>query len=358
MKQSTAAVFDGTAGKLQLRRFALPEPAAGEMLVRVLGCTLCASDLHSFEGRRSVPIPTVLGHEIVGEIVRVGDGKPAVDLAGNPIGVGDRVTWAIVASCGECFFCRRGLPQKCVRATKYGHESLKPGCELLGGLAEHCLLVAGTSPVLLPAELSLEVACPASCATATVAAALEAAGNLREANVCLFGAGMLGLTAAAMARWLGAASVVCVDPDAARRARAMQFGATAAIDPADVAGFAPDGKERYGFDAVVELSGNPAAVEAVIASARIGGSVVLVGSVFPTRGVEVLPEQIVRRQLTLRGVHNYAPRNLLAAVQFLAEEHRRWPFAELVSDWLPLDRATEAFERSAREKAIRIGVKP
>lgn len=167
MKQALAAVFDGSAGELQLREFPIPVPIGSEMLVRVLGCTLCGSDLHTLDGRRSVPIPTVLGHEIVGELLDSGDSASQCDMSGQPIRVGDRLTWAIVASCGTCFFCTRGLSQKCLHAIKYGHEAIQPGRELLGGLAEYCLLVPGTSILRLPDDMPLSVACPASCATAT-----------------------------------------------------------------------------------------------------------------------------------------------------------------------------------------------
>src|SRR5262249_39058127 len=157
--------------QVAVRKFATPAPQTGETLVTVLGCTLCGSDLHSVDGRRTVPVPTVLGHEIVGTIAAFGDASPQRDFAGRELRVGDRITWGIVASCGKCFLCCRGLPQKCAHAVKYGHESLRPGRELLGGLADHCLLTPGTAIVRLPEALPLGVACPASCATATIAAA-------------------------------------------------------------------------------------------------------------------------------------------------------------------------------------------
>ena len=76
---------------------------------------------------------------------------------------------------------------------KYGHEAFRSGYELLGGLAEHCLLVPGTTIVRVPDELSLKTVSPASCATATIAAALEAAGTLQDRVICITGAGLLGL---------------------------------------------------------------------------------------------------------------------------------------------------------------------
>ncbi|MFT3920919.1 MAG: alcohol dehydrogenase catalytic domain-containing protein [Myxococcales bacterium] len=220
MKASQAAIFAGTPGQIELQEILPPEPGAGEILVRILGCTLCGSDLHTFEGRRQAPVPTVLGHEIVGRIEALGANAPRHDMAGKNLQVGDRVTWAIVANCGECFYCERKLPQKCLAAVKYGHEKLQPGRELLGGLAEHCLLTPGTSLVRLPDDLPLEVACPANCATATAAAAVEAAGDLGGAVVCVLGAGLLGLTVCAMVKSRGAAEVICVELDPRRRAQA------------------------------------------------------------------------------------------------------------------------------------------
>ena len=105
---------------------------------------------------------------------------------------------AVVANCGECFDCQRNLPQKCSNAVKYGHEAFRLGMELLGGLAEYCLLTTGTAIVRLPEDLLLEVICPASCATATIASALEN-HQVADRVVLVTGAGLLGLTACAMA---------------------------------------------------------------------------------------------------------------------------------------------------------------
>jgi alcohol dehydrogenase len=357
MSTSLAAIFSGEPGRLELRELPTPRPRGAEILVRVLGCTLCGSDLHSFEGRRQVSVPTVLGHEIVGEIVALGNEAPSRDLAGRELRIGDRVTWAIVASCGGCFYCARGLPQKCLAAVTYGHEPLRPGRELLGGLAEHCLLTLGTAVVRLPEELPLSVACPASCATATVAAALEAAGDMRDRSVCILGAGLLGLTACAMCRAAGAAQVICVDLHAGRCARSLTFGATHACAPGELADVVRGLTHAHGVDNVLEFSGASAAFQTAWPLVRLGGRIALVGSVFPDAPVPLALEQIVRRNLTLCGIHNYAPRHLLAAVQFLAEQHRRFPFAELVSHWHPLSATTAAFETARNPEIIRIGVR-
>ncbi|WP_254511331.1 zinc-binding dehydrogenase [Anatilimnocola floriformis] len=354
---SQAAVFEGTAREVHLRELSLPDLQSGETLVRVLGCTLCGSDLHSYEGHRKVPVPTVLGHEIVGEIISFGEGTPRIDLAGRELRIGDRVTWAIVANCGECFYCQRNLPQKCLQSVKYGHEAFRPGRELLGGLAEHCLLVRGTAIIRVPENLPLEVACPASCATSTVAAALEAAGELSGRTVGILGAGMLGLTVCAMSRTAGAAEVLCVDTNEARRAQAIAFGATHALTPDELANKVRELTDGHGLDILLEFTGSTPALENAWPLLRIGGRIVLVGAVFPGPPLSLVPEQIIRRQLTISGVHNYAPRHLAVAMSFLEHNQEKFPFASLVAAWRPLAETAEAFQVARESQAVRIGVR-
>lgn len=357
MSRSLAAVYSGFPGRIALQQIETPTPRRGEIVVRVLGCTLCGSDRHSVEGRRTVPIPTILGHEIVGEIVATGVNAPTCDVTGHPIGLGSRITWAIVAHCGDCFFCHRNLPQKCLNAVKYGHEPFRSGEELLGGLAEHCLLVQGTSIVAIPEELPLEVACPASCATATIAAALEAAGDLSGRTLCVLGAGMLGLTACGMGRSRGASQVVCVDHQAQRRDQSLRFGATAAIAGDQLAVCRENADLKHGFDVVLELTGSTQAFELGWSHVRTGGHLILVGSVFPSEPFPLPLEQVVRRHLTLTGIHNYAPQHLVQAIEFLKATCNTYPWGELVSDWVPLSECQSAFEIGAGD-AIRIGIRP
>ena len=187
-----------------------------------------------------------------------------------------------------------------------------------GGLADYCLLAPGTTILRLPNHLPDETACPASCATATVAAALRSAGDLEDRTVLVQGAGMLGLTACAMSRTAGAAAVICCEPDPVRLALAEAFGATAPVAPGEAAAAVVRATGGYGVDVALELSGAPAAFESALPLLRKGGVYVLVGAVFPSRPASVSVEKIVRRHLTLRGVHNYIPKDLQRAVQFLA----------------------------------------
>jgi alcohol dehydrogenase len=353
-----AAVFHGVGRPLELTEVAPPAPASGELLVRVSCCTLCRSDLHTHAGRRTEPTPIILGHEIVGTIEAFGPETQPVDAAGADARVGDRITWSIVASCGRWFFCRADLPQKCEHAYKYGHQRLDADHPAAGGLAEYVLLAPGTNWLRVPAGVSDHVASMANCATATVAGLLSDV-DVAGSAVVVFGAGVLGLTACAMARSAGASYVAAVDPHPECAQRAREFGATHALADAEAARSALAGlTSGRGADLVLELSG---AVEAVIAGIdllRIGGTLLLAGTVSPTASAPLQPETIVRRMLTIRGVHNYRPRDLAAALEFLAAGARQFPFDSLVQAEFPLDRVNEAFAHAHATPGIRTAIRP
>ncbi len=191
MSDTCWAVFRGPGLPLDLERCAIPRPAGSEALVRVRCATICGSDLHSCFGRRPSPVPCVPGHEMTGEIVALGP-EGACDFRGNPLAPGDRVTWSMVWSCGECFYCRRGLRPRCERLMKFGHEAMAPGRTLIGGMAQYCHLPPGTAIFRVPPSVTDAAASPANCATATVAAMLRNAGPIAGDVVVIHGAGMPG----------------------------------------------------------------------------------------------------------------------------------------------------------------------
>ncbi|SHN43291.1 zinc-binding dehydrogenase [Cryptosporangium aurantiacum] len=372
------ARWDGPGLPFTIVRTPVPDLGRGEVLVEVDLATVCGSDLHTASGRRPGPAPGVLGHEQVGRVVAVGPGEPRC-ADGTTVTEGLRVVWSVTASCGECPRCRRGLPQKCVALRKYGHEPLTAARPLTGGFATHCVLLPGTTIVAVPAEVPDEVAAPASCATATVAATLAAAGwmlpwsagNGRVAarttthepdadrapadgvgadggRAVVSGAGMLGLTAVAMLARANA-HVVAVDPDPGRRARAVEFGAHEV---------AADGADLRDADLVLELSGAPSAVQSALAALAIGGTAVLAGSVSPGPAVPFDPERLVRGLHRVIGVHNYRAADLRTAVGFLAATHRDAPFAKLVGGRYRLDDLDAAFAAAHRGPAPRQAVAP
>ena len=358
---SRAAVFHAVGQPLTLEQFPIPRLQGSEVLARVRCATVCGSDLHSFYGRRHSPMPSVLGHEMVAEIVATGP-EGARDYRGQPLALGDRVTWSMVWSCGECFYCKRGLRPKCERLMKFGHEEITPGRALIGGLAEHCHLPVGTAIFQVPENVPDVVASPANCATSTVAAVFRNAGSCAGQTVVVHGAGMLGLTACAMAAAGDAVQVIALEPDERRREMALKFGATTVLDSTR-----PEKEihervlaltEGRGADIGMELSGYPEAIELGIGLLRMGGRFVMAGATFPSRPVQLLAEQLVRRMLHVVGVYNYQPEDLERALEFLAKIQGRYPFEDLVGTMFPLGEVNLAFDYAERQRPPRVAVIP
>jgi alcohol dehydrogenase len=355
-------VFVSPGQPLQVRRFDCPDLATGETLVRVTCCTLCGSDLQTYLGKRQAPAPSVLGHEVLGQIVALGAGPPSRDYHGETLSLGDRISWSVVASCGACFFCRHELPQKCERLFKYGHEACCGAHPLSGGLAEFCQLVRNTTILRVPPEVPDMVASSANCATATVAAAFRSVGGCRGKSILIQGAGMLGLTAAAMARVDEAEHVIVTDVNRQRLAIAVEFGASTVIevveDTSALTDFVQRSTQGRGADTIFEMSGASEAVGVGLGLLRTGGEYVLVGAVSPVGSIPVNIEQVVRRMWIIRGIHNYAPVDLAAAIEFLANNYRRFPFERLVAGVFSLDQADAAFQTMVATSAIRVAICP
>ena len=148
--------------------------------------TICGSDLHTIFGRRQEPAPLILGHEAIGDVVALGPGLDR-DGFGDPLNVGDRISWSVMASCGRCYYCGHRLPQKCVSLRKYGHTCVEEPPHLTGGYAEFICLFPGTTVFRVPQGVSDAVAAPANCALSTVVNAAETIGLDRGETVLIQG---------------------------------------------------------------------------------------------------------------------------------------------------------------------------
>ena len=358
---SLAAVFRAAGEPLALDRFPIPVLAGAEALVRVRCATICGSDLHSWSGRRHSPMPSILGHEMVGEIAGMGP-RGARDYRGRPRGLGDRVTLSMVWRCGQCFYCRHGLRPKCERLMKFGHEEIAPGRVLIGGMAEYCHLPEGTAIFRVPPGVPDAVASPANCATATVAAVLRNAGALEDEVVVIHGAGMLGLTACAMAAAGGARCVIAIEPDPRRRETALRFGADIALDsalaPAEIAARVKEPSDGRGADAGLEFAGYPESVELGVRLLRMGGRFVMAGATFPSRPAQLAAEQLVRRMIRIVGVYNYSPEDLETALAFLSGAVNRFPFEDLVGASFPLREVNAAIAFAENRRPPRVALVP
>ena len=362
MSNSTIGmVFTKSGVPMDRQKFHSPDLKQGELLVKIKYATICGSDLHTYQGFRQTPVPTILGHEIIGEVAELPSDADLQDYYGNVLKQGDRITWSIAASCGECHYCKIGLSQKCVNLFKYGHEKISDEHPLSGGYAEYCHLAKGTTIVKISDEMPNKVIGPANCATATTAAAFRVGGDCAGKVVIIQGAGMLGLTACAMASSLGARQVIALDIDKDRLVLAPKFGATDTIliegDNADVINKVKNITDAYMADLIIEMSGISESVELGLKLLSIGGHIVFVGSVFTQPDVQINPESIVRGIFNIHGMHNYIPEDLATAITFLENNHKKFPFEELVSSEFPLQDVDAAFQHSIATKAFRVAIK-
>lgn len=305
----------------------IPQLSPGQAVARVSLATICGSDIHTVSGHRRAACPSILGHEAVGTLVGIGPGGVR-DAEGLELKAGDRIVWGVTVSCGACDRCLRGLSAKCRSLRKTGHESLDGPWGLSGGYASHILLPKGICLVTVPDELGNAAAAPAACATATVMAAMEAAGPLDSQRVLVSGTGMLGIVACAVAAQAGASEIIAKDLSPERLALARSFGATGTR-------LSDDGGQQELFDVAVELSGSHHAVSQALDSLDIGGRLVLVGSVFPGPDVPLDPERMVRSLLSIAGVHNYEPRHLQQAIDFLTRTRDIYGWDSLVAATRP-----------------------
>jgi alcohol dehydrogenase len=173
-------------------------------------------------------------------------------------------------------------------------------------------------------------------------AAVRSAGEVAGRDVLVMGTGVLGLIACALLRERGAFRVIACDLSPERRTVALSFGATDTCSPKELPKFVAQVTHGNGVDIGLDLSGSHKAVKQMIDLLAIGGVGVLVGSVFPSPTISLTPETVVRRLLTLRGVHNYTPTDLAEILRFLVVAQCAYPWNTLLADEYPLTAINEA----------------
>ena len=361
MRTSQLAVFHGPGQPITLETVPVPALREGEILVRNEYTTLCRSDLNTFSGKRRERTPTILGHETIGVIAELAASAPTRDARDRDLRVGDRVTWAIYASNPDSWLARVGIPQKGPGLFKYGHEPITPDSTLHGGLAEFCILRRHTPVIRIDAGIPLPVMALINCSVATVAGSLRLAGPLTEHNVVIAGAGMLGVIACAMGRCAGARHIIAVDIEDSRLATARAFGADFTVNLQSGGGSLKDQVERFipgeAVTVGLDYSGVPGTMEALVGVLGVGGVAILIGATFPQRPLQINAEQLIRNIHTLRGLHNYNEWDFIAAVNFMEQNHQRFPFASLVVDGFHLASVNEAFDFGLKSGAHRVGVR-
>ena len=361
MKRSKLAIFHGKGRPLTMDEVDVPELGDGQILVKNEYTTLCRSDLNTYTGKRTEKTPTILGHEIVGRIEEMGPGAPKDDSRGDPLQVGDRVTWGIYASDPDSYLSRMGIPQKGEGLFKYGHEEIRDDNHLHGGLSEYCILRKHTPIIRITEPIPLPVIALLNCSVATVAGAVRLAGEIRDRTVLVTGVGMLGIIACAICKVGGAGKIIGLDIDEERLDTARRFGADIALNlkeegPTPQERLAPhvDGEP---IQTALDFSGVPETMELAISLLGIGGVAVWVGATYPQRDLGINAETVVRNLHVVKGLHNYNQQDLVAGVNFMERHYKDFPFESLVHDRFDLDTVNESFAYAVSSGAHRVGLK-
>ena len=323
------------------------------ILVRTTAATICASDVHAWEGDMTTAasrFPVILGHEMTGRVARLGDGVTH-DSVGQPLAEGDRIIWTH-GFCGQCLNCTiEHEPTLCTNRRGYMGSLATEYPYLTGGFAEYCYVFPTSGRVKVPDEVSDELASAAACALRTVVHAFDRLGPIDDRQtVVIQGSGPLGLFALAKAVRGGASQIIVIGGPAQRLQVARKWGATRTLDIADM----PEAADRqqqimewtngYGADIVVEMSGAHSAFPEGLDLLRRGGRYLVVGQLHG-RSVSMRPVDVTRKHARIIGCASASVPHYWRALEFIRNNKERFSWDDLISNHYPLEQINEAMTR-------------
>ena len=275
---------------LVLEDVPVPAPGRDDVLIRVLRAGVCGTDLHIYEwdgwAQANVPVPLVIGHEFVGEVVDVGS-----DV--TELHAGDLVSGEGHLVCGRCRNCMAGRRVQCAHTKGVG-------VNYPGAFAEYIALPAANA-WRHPPDIDLDVAAifdPFGNAVHTVLT-FPVLGE----DILITGAGPIGLMAAIVARHAGARYIAISDVSEYRLALAERIGVTLAanVNETTLAEVMAKLGMREGFDIGLEMSGKPAALREMLSSMTHGGKIAMLG--LPTDDFGIDWAHLVTNMITIKGIY-------------------------------------------------------
>jgi len=277
--------------KLELTDIPVPEIGPEDILVQVMACGICGSDIHGWDGSsgRRVP-PLVMGHEAAGVVAAIGK-----DVVGYT--EGDRITFDSTVWCGKCRYCLSGRPNLCDNRMVLGvscGDYRRYGC-----FAEYVNVPARIC-CKLPDALSFEHAALIEAVSVAVHAANRTPVSLGDTAVVV-GSGMIGLLVIQAIKQKGCSQVIATDLNAQRLEVAKSLGADVTINVGeeDAAARVKELTNGRGADVALEVVGATATIKSAIDCTRKGGSVTIVGNLAPT--IELPLQAVVTRELNIFG---------------------------------------------------------
>jgi len=350
MSSGKAAVFLGPGKPFEIREVPVPDVEPDAVLIRVSLANVCGSDLHFWRGDAPLRLPEdgwIFGHEMTGRVAKLGAGVKT-DSLGRPIKEGDRVAYTYFYPCGRCYACLANEPAACPAKIE---RPLGPSQfpHFHGAFAEYYYLRSRGAIFVVPDSLPDELVSPVNCALSQVIFGLDRAGLAFGGTVVIQGAGGLGIQAAAVAKDMGAATVIVVDQLAGRLELARAFGADHTINVKEIT----DRRERVnlvrkwtggaGANVACDFVGFPQVIPEGIEMLRSGGTYLEIGTISRGAKIELEPSLLVWGSKKIVGVIQYDPGVIPRALEFLARNRSRFPFDRLISHKYPLEHIDKAF---------------
>ncbi len=361
MQMMSAAVLDTAPGTLRIERIPVPEPRAGEILIRVSACGVCHTDLHIMKAEVAFPLPAVLGHVISGVVASLGPG-----VKGPPPGTA--VASAFIMPCGYCPPCGAGRDDLCdnffamnrLRGTLYDGTSRLARVDgtpiamySMAGLAEYAVVPA-TDVFPLPANLPLAESSVLGCAVFTAYGAVRHAADVRGGErIAVVATGGVGLSIIAVARAFGASQIIAIDVRDDRLDMARVLGATDTINGAtvDVLAKVRELTDGRGVDVAFEVLGRPETFTQAFDIIRDGGRMVAIGIAAGRTAAPVEITRLVRRGLRIIGSFGARTRVDMPEVIRLAARGIFRP-ERMVTRRFPLAEADAAYQALARGEIV------
>lgn len=326
-----------------------PRPATDQLLLRVHACTICGTDMRVLDGRKTkgVRYPSIIGHEIAGVVAECGE-------LVRGFSVGDRVCVAPVIPCHGCAACLEGRENACRRRSAIGYE-------YDGGFAEYLLVPAAALAfghlVPIPEQVSFEEAALAE-PLACCLNGYRKAGLCINSAVLVVGAGPIGLMHVQLARAGGARTIIVSEPHPFRRRKALEFGATAAIDPTQesVIDAVREMTSGSGVDAVILAIGAAGIINDLLRTVRAGGTINLFAGFSGTGECTIDANLIHYDEITVNGTTAATRQDYLTAVSLISAGNIR--MGDLVSQRFPLQDFDSAYRLQQTGDALKIAVIP
>jgi threonine 3-dehydrogenase len=267
-----------------------PEVGHNDLLIKIRKTAICGTDMHIYNwdewSQNTIPVPMVVGHEYVGEVVGMGQ-----EVKG--FNVGDRVSGEGHITCGHCRNCRAGRVHLCRNTEGVGVN--RPGA-----FAEY-LVIPAFNAFKIPDNISDDLASIFDPFGNAVHTALSF--DLVGEDVLITGAGPIGIMAAAVAKHVGARHVVVTDINPYRLELAKKMGATRAVNVSkeDLKDVMNDLGMTEGFDVGLEMSGVPVAFRDMLNKMNHGGKIAMLG--IPPQDVAIDWNQVIFKGLVIKGIY-------------------------------------------------------